>query len=535
MLFLRPVRIILLGLLAISSISYGLRLYAQQSGKLTPPPKPTSAKPSSAANVATPPDGPPFVVGERLSFNIGWSNFPTAARLELEVAERGQFFGLDSFQIKTKVETTGQVRSLFGEIDNQYTSYVSANNAVPHRVINSIRQGQKQNEETIVFDQTKQQAIFPDESTISIAAGTYDLPSLVYGLRLRTFPENGRQKFTALYGKDLVEIEAVVKARERITTQAGSYNTVCVKFYPQKNFSKYHAYVWFSDDGKKLPVMIKAKLSFGELRAELTSSTISVRPSTSLAKLNPQTDESGMRLPTGTAGTNGTNGKHSVEERALPFAVGERLNYEIAWGNFASVGRASFEVRQQGMLGSTRVFEFYGEATSTGAARTLVSVNDQLSSFASVDKLIPIRTDLRLREGKRTKQVSAVYNWPKGSITLSTGSQMTVRPGTFDLISLYYAVRATDLKIGETYNYQFLDANYRQQTVAIKPIKVETIGGPLGTKEALQLDIMTATPARSVFAQVWISNDAKRLPLYFVTRTRFGELRFQMTSAINTK
>jgi hypothetical protein len=534
--FLRSARIIIFGLLAISAVSFGLKLSAQKGG-LTPPPKPGSPKPTPTVTAATAPEGSPFVVGEHLSFNVSWSNFPTAARLEMEVAQRGQFYGQDSYQIKTKVETSGQVRSLFGEIDNQYTSYVSSNNAVPHRVVNSIRQGQKQLEETVIFDQSKQQALFPDESTVPIAAGTYDLPSLLYGLRLRALPESGKQRLYALYGKEVIEFEAVVKNRERVTTQAGTYNTVCVKFYPQRNLSKYRAYIWFTDDEQRLPVMIRAKVSFGELRAELTSVTISTRTTAPLAKLDPRTDESGRTLPLGTGDTNGTNGKHGGPsgERTLPFVVGERLIYDISWGNFVSVGRASFEVRQQGMLGNNRVFEFYGEALSTGAARTLINVNDQLSSFALIDKLTPVRTDLRLREGKRTKQSSAIYDRIKNSATLSNGTQVAIRPGTLDLISLFYTVRATDLKIGSTYNFLFLDANHRLKMVTINVVKQETIGGPMGTRDSLQLDILTPAPNQALLAQVWISNDHRRLPLYLATRTPFGELRFQMTSAANTK
>jgi hypothetical protein len=499
---------------------------------LTPPPKPTSPKPPSTNAANVPSNGSPFVVGERLSFSVSWSNFPTAARLEMEVAERGQFFGQESYQIKTKVETIGPVRSLFGEIDNQYTSYINVNNAVPHKVVTSIRQGQRQAEETIVFDHSKQQAIFSDDSTISMATGTYDLPSLVYGLRLRALPENGRQKLAALYGKELIEIEAVVTKRERVTTQSGAYNTVCVKFYPQKNFSKYRAYIWLTDDEQKLPVMIKAKLSIGELRAELTSATVTSRPSTTLSKLNTLTDESGKSLP---PGAGGTNGRYGGGEKGTPFTVGERLNYEVSWGDFVSVGRASFEVRQQGMLGKNRVYEFYGEATSTGAARTLVNVNDQVSSFASVDKLIPLRTDLRLREGRRVKQVSTVYDWSRNFALLSTGTQTAIRPGTLDLVSLFYAIRATDLKIGADNNFLFLDANNRLQMVTIRTVKQETIGGPMGNRETLQLNVLAPAPSLALIAQAWISNDDRRLPLYFAARTRFGELRFQMTSAVNTK
>ncbi len=528
MFFTRTFTRIFFWLLAVGALSCGLKLYAQQAGGLTPPPKPIETKNSASPTAETVPPGIPFVVGERLAFNVSWSSFATAARLDMEVAERGQFFGQDSFQIRTKVETVGQVRSLFGEIDNQYISYIDPKTALPIRVVNSIRQGQKQSEEVVIFDQARRQAIFPDESSVNISPDTFDLTSLIYGLRLRPLPEGGKQKFTALFGKEVIELEAVVKARERVTTQTGSYNTIYVKFYPQKNLSKYRGYVWLTDDAQRLPVLIQARLSFGELRAELVNAQTTTRPTAPLAKLNSMTDEAGgISIP----GINGTYNKFA----ALPFAIGERLNYDIAWGNFTSVGRASFEVRQQGMLGNNRVYEFYGEATTIGAARTLINVNDQISSFVLVDRLMPLRTDLRLREGRRIKIVSANYDWIRKTASLSSGSEVALQPVTFDLVSLFYAIRASDLKPGAAYNYPFLDANHRLQLVTIKVIKPEVIGGPMGNRDTLQIDIFLPGPSPILIAQAWITNDSRRLPIYFVTRTRFGELRFQMTNAVNTK
>jgi Protein of unknown function (DUF3108) len=523
MLSLRSVRqFFVIGLIAIGAISFGLKLHAQQGGGLTPPPKPTAPQSPTAA-IAT--DGAPFVVGERLLFNVTWLNFPTAARLEMEVAEQGQFFGQESFQIKTKVETTGRVRSLFTAIDDQYISYINPNTAVPFRVVNLIRQGQKQAEETVILDQNEQQAIYTDGTKLPIPSGIYDLPSILYGLRLRPLPQGEKIKLSALYGKEIVEIDVEVKARERITTQAGNFNTICIKVSPQKRFSKYRTTLWLTDDSKKLPVLLSANLPFGDVRAELASATITARPSPALGKLKVLTDESGS------PGINGTNGKHG-RESSLPFAIGEKLNYDISWGNFASVGKASFEVRQQGMLGSNRVFELYGEATTRGAAQTLINVNDQLSSFVLIDKLIPLRTDLRLREGRRNKQVTAIYNSTNNTATLSNGTVVAVSPGTLDLVSLFYAIRASEMKIGAIYNLPFLDANHRLRVATIRVVKQETIDGPTGQRDSWQLDILIG---QTLIAQAWVSNDTARLPLYIATRTQFGELRFILTSTINTK
>ncbi|MBS1791290.1 MAG: DUF3108 domain-containing protein [Acidobacteria bacterium] len=577
--FYKVARKIVVGLFTIAALGYGWTLYAyQQQGKLTPPPKPADSKPFSGPNnpsslpgVVTPTnatpnaaasnyDGSTLRIGERLAYNVTFAGFAVAARLEMEVVEQGIFYGQDSYQIRTKAESLGQVRSLFGDIDHQYTAYVNPRTALPYRLVRSVRQGKTQTDDTVIFDQGKKQATFSDDTSVNISSGTFDLTSLLYAMRLQGVPESGKQKFSALFGKEIVEFEAIFKGREQLVAQTGTYNAIQVKLYPQnKKYKKYRGYVWFSDDAQHLPVAIKATLPFGELRADLTSATISVPSATPLAKVKEWIDESGTnRSPNGggvsSVGVPSNSGKTSPgsgDPRGsklpgaesgntdpapnLPFGVGERLNYEVAWGQFSSVGKVSFEVRQQGMLGANRVFEFYGEASTVGAARSLISLNDQANSFVLVNSLLPVKTDLRLREGRRTKLMTATYDWSDKTVALSSGTSVKIQPGTLDLLSLFYAIRAADLKPGKSFPFSFLDANHRMQYVVANVVKQETIGGPMGTQDTLQIDLVTPEPTQILLAQVWISNDSKKLPIYFATRTRFGELRFQMTNATNTK
>src|SRR5262249_6059723 len=146
-----------------------------------------------------------------------------------------------------------------------------------------------------------------------------------------------------------------------------------IKFYPKGKYSDYRGQIYISDDSQRLPVMVKAKLPIGEARAELTSVTFVSRSETPLAKLDSTPEEKARpsrSLITLVPGTNGNgnskgngagpppaNGAKSgldaesaPEPKDYPFVVGERLNYDISWGGFSSVGKASFEVRQQGVL-----------------------------------------------------------------------------------------------------------------------------------------------------------------------------------------
>jgi hypothetical protein len=502
----------------------------QSVGGFTQPPKPQPPKVEKLATSSS--EAGPFIAGERLSYNVSWSSFMTAARLEIEVADRGAFFGQEGYQLRTKVESIGDVKAIFFEMYNQYTTYANTKTLLPYRAENTLRQGMKQTDETVLFDQVGHEARFQDETTLALPPNTYDFISLLFAIRQRPMTEGWKQSFTALYGKQLVEVQVEIKKRERVISQAGSYNAVRVEITPrEKQFSKYRARVWFSDDAQRLPVSLVAQLPFGEVRAELTNATLTQRTVPPRIQNAPlvEAPEGGTINPMPTNGHGKPGGP-----RILPFDLGERLNYEIAWGNFTSVGRASFEVRQKGYVAERRLFEFAAEAVSIGAARAVINVNDQLISYADADTLEPIKTDTRLREGRRTKMVAAEYDWQAKEAKLPNGTVIPIPAGTLDFVSLFYTVRAADLKIGAEFSIPFLDANHRLYTVAVRIVKTETIGGPLGSRECFQLDVLTPDKTQ-LLAQAWISNDARRLPLYIATRTRFGELRFQLATVVSPR
>jgi hypothetical protein len=502
-------------LCAFAGLSCCYRLWAQ--GGLTPPPRPGATTPISNGSAES-----PLTLGETLSYNIGWSTYPTAARLDLEVVDRGAYFGQDGFELRTKIETTPSIRSLFLDLDSEYTTYVGTTKLLPYRLENSIRQGARRSDETIILDQAGRTVRFGDDKQINAPSELYDLTSLLYALRLQTFSPGTKQKFTAIYGQEIFEIEAEGRERERVTTQIGAYEAIGVSLdgkTKKTNLSKYRIKIWFSNDARRIPVLMTGRLPFGDLRVELANMTINQRPKQIIVK-----EKIGE-------GPKGPTEIYTEVERGRPFSVGERLNYDVSWSNFASIGKASFAVRQRGRIGSARIIELVGEASTTGAARSLIDVDDQMISFVEVNSLVPVRSEIRLHEGARIKETIAEYK-PDSSVRLNNGTHFKVQPQTLDLVSVFYNLRAADLKLGQIYNYRLLDANHRPANLIFKVIKQERIGGPLGSQDALQMDVYS-NEQKQVIAQVWLSNDVRRLPLYLAIRTRFGEIRFQLSSVVS--
>ncbi|HYE73430.1 MAG TPA: DUF3108 domain-containing protein [Blastocatellia bacterium] len=504
-----------------------LALWAQQSPGLTPPQRPESSQAQTAAK--SDPAKSPIQVGEKLSFNVSWSNFVTAARLDMELAGQGAFFGQEGYQIRTRVETVGYVRSLFAEVDNHYTSYVDVKTLLPYRVQNTTRQGTKSDDTTVTIDQQRQSAKYSDGSEIKLLASTYDLPALVYALRSRGLKTGEKAKFNTFYGTKIFEVEAEAKGTERLTTQAGEFDAVRIDLLAKgKDSQSYRVRLWLSADERRLPLLITSKPSIGEVKAELAQVSISsdrkvplspaqdASPDTGkVASLRPIISEVG-ELP-------------SEFERTLPFGVGERLSYDVSWLNLKSIGKVSFEVRQIGKLDKKRVFELVSEAHSEGVVRAVVNLHDRFVCYAETDSLVPVKTETFIQEGKRRKQVTADYNSNDLSIRLTNGTHFSAPAKTLDLVSLFYTVRASDLKVGSTLAFNFLNANHRQNSVEIKVVKVETIQTSFGPRSAIQLDIFNSQ-TKQLLAQSWISNDTRKIPLYFVAKLAFGEIRLQLAS-----
>ncbi len=501
----------------------------QSSGQFTPPTKTDPPKPV----LTTPTSARPFQVGEKLSFNVSWANFASAARLEMEVAGQGAFFGQQGYQLRTKVTTLGQTRALFNEVDNQYISYVDAKSLLPYRADNATRQGKTSEDDTITIDQQRRLARYGDQSELALPADTFDLPALVYALRLREFNEEAKPtKFTALFGKHLVDIEAQVKNRERVTTQSGNYDAIRIDLTARtKDKVEYKVRVWFSDDKQRLPVLMISKLSFGEVRAELAQ--VSLNPQLNKANMiavNTAWPEIVSRDPKIALET--AEATLSEFEQKLPFAVGERISYDVEWLNLGKIGKVNLAIQRRGSLDNRIVFEMVGELSTTGSARSIVNLDDTFKSYVHVDSLVPVRTETNIVEGQRRKQIVAIYK--DDSVRLDNGTHFDVKPRTLDLVSLFYAVRASQLTVGANQTFHFVDANHRPRAVTIKVAKQESINSALGPRDALQLDI-TYQENNQLMAQAWVTNDAKHLPLYIVTRLAFGEIRLNIKNVINGK
>jgi hypothetical protein len=452
----------------------------------------------------------PYQVGERLTFNVAFSSFVSAAHVELLVAARGTFFEREGIQLKGHVETTGVVNAALFAINNDSITYVDPTTGMPFRAQQIVRTASRASEKAADFNQP---AGAPPSQEATEFPGTYDFLSAVYRIRALPLSEGATYNLTVRGDGETYQIEVKVKGREIIRSNVGSFNTIVTQVR-LKGAHKYNFRAYFAEDQRHVPVLITAKLSAGEIRAELAGSELIPTPS-------PPPGQTPTPLPEPSAPASGNNALVGV-----PFRVGEQLNYQVYLPTIAApVARATFQVRARSKYFNQDGLLFTLNAETTNAVQTLFVANDTISSYVNPQTLLPFQTELNLSEGRTRVNTKLTINQDYGRVTTDKGERIEIPVGTHDYLSFFYLVRTFNLPIDKRNAISIL-VNNKPKTLFITALKRESIQLGSQTIPAIQLSLTTDDPQPDKFQlRGWLSDDRRRLPLRLTALTKIGSIR----------
>ena len=489
-------------------------LNAQQKSDLTPPP----FNPAS------------YRIGERLTYDVSFAHFMSAAHVELLVAGRGKYFDREGIELRAHVETTGIVNVALLALNNDYTTFVDAGTGLPYRSQQVVREAGKTLEARSDYNQPAGTEAIPTKSRTGEFPGTFDLLSAIYRLRAMPLSEGSVYFITARNESQEYPTEVKVSGRELVKTKVGSFNTVVAKLNAKKAGLS-NIRVYFSEDEWHVPVLITAKHSEGEIRVELAASELTPTPAASVSGSNAS--QPGKPIPAdgrpviparGTPTTNVAN--TTGPSLNLPFNVGEQLNYRVFMGEGSqSIGSLSFSVSARGRYFNRDGLMFIATAQTTGEGARLFYVNDKVVSYVDPETLLPFRTELNMAEGKWRSNRSYNLDQNRGSVMTDKNIKIEVPVGTHDIVSLVYALRTFDLSPLKRNAISIL-AISQPRTLFITSQRRETIdlGGQKIT--ALLLTLTTDDPqADRLQLRVWVGDDSRHLPLRITAVTPLGAVR----------
>ncbi|HWP41933.1 MAG TPA: DUF3108 domain-containing protein [Blastocatellia bacterium] len=218
----------------------------------------------------------PFVVGERLSYEVSWSSFVVAGELTLETKERRSYNGIDGFHVTAQAQSVGIVSLMGYKVNDTYDSFLDAKTIKPFRAERRIRHGNKRDQSTVELDQERGTARLSDGRSIEIPEETYDLAGLLYAVRAMDLTIGKGRTVTLLEDDKLYTIQVVPEAREKVYTRAGEYNAIRISTKSMDRRGARDPYklkFYLTADARRLPVLITAEPTWGQVRVELTSAT----------------------------------------------------------------------------------------------------------------------------------------------------------------------------------------------------------------------------------------------------------------------
>lgn len=480
----------------------------------------------------------PYRVGERLTYNVSFSNFVSAAHIELLAAARGNFFGRDAIQLKGHIETTGMVNAALLAVNNDYITYIDPGNGMPFRGQQLLRAASRTSDTSADFNQPAGVAALPGKRTGEFP-GTYDFLSVIYRIRALPLSQNSTYLMTVRDGNDAYDLQLSVIGKVTIKTNVGSFDTIISRLRIRDNsqFNKYDVKVYFSDDQRHVPVLIIVHHPAGNIRAELAGSEFVATPPVPPAPgptpiaITPVTDPQRVITPPGGNVTPAAGGADSSSDSAaelgeLPFKVGEQLNYQVFLPNIAlPAATANFQVRAHSKYFDHDGLLFTLSAQTSNALQRLFVANDVVTSYVDPKTLLPFHTEFSLNEGRRRFVSKLAINQDYGSAVTEKGDRIEIPVGTHDYLSFFYALRTFSLAPPRRSAISIL-VNNKPKTLFISAIGRENVQLGKQTIPAIQISLTTDDADSDKYQlRAWISDDARRLPLRLTAVTQLGPIR----------
>jgi len=465
----------------------------------------------------------PYQVGERLTYTVSFSNFISAAHVEILVSSRGMFFGRDGVQLKGHAETNGVINAALFAVNNDYVTYIDPQNGLPYRAQQTIRESARTAETEADFNQPAGTVAIPPKTSDAFP-GTYDFLSLLYRVRALPLADGSSYALSIRDDKQMYRLDVHVGGHEVIKTNVGSFNTVVaqLRLKPPEGDS-YSIKAYFSDDQRHVPVLMITRISAGEIRVELAGSAfIATPPQPPVPRPTPSPSaalHTPLVIPPTAAASDPGIGD-------LPFAVGEQLNYQIFLPNIqAPVGTASFHVRAHSKYFDHDGLMFTVSAQTTNALQKIFAANDLITSYVDPKTLLPFHTEFVFNEGRRRFTSKLTLNQDYGTATTDKGERIDIPIGTHDYLSYFYVIRTFNLTPSRRNALSIL-VNNQPKTLFVTAMKRETIQLGSQSVPAIMVSLTTDDPQPDKYQlRGWISDDKRRLPLRLMANTELGQVR----------
>ena len=218
-----------------------------------------------------------LVPGEILTYDISWSDMLTAGTAIMEIKEEALLNGEPVLRLIVMTHSVGLLDKFY-RINDRLESVFDPGTMQSIKFSLDQSHGTRKKHRELVFDHEHNTVIskLNNEAPeiISIPDDVQDALSSLYYLRAKKNFVVGKTEIIEVHdsGKNWsVEVQAL--SREKISTLAGKFATIKVRTFPKYEgvfMNSGEIFVWFTDDSRRIPVLMKSTISIGAIVATLS-------------------------------------------------------------------------------------------------------------------------------------------------------------------------------------------------------------------------------------------------------------------------
>lgn len=213
---------------------------------------------------------------------------------------------------------------------------------------------------------------------------------------------------------------------------------------------------------------------------------------------------------------------------AVPFQLGESLTYDVRFGA-VKVGTGRMRVIAQD---DVRGRSAWHVRFSVSGGTFFYKVNDVYESWMDVVTLNSLRFKQDLNQGSRDRERQFEI-YPDRSVFVETTKNTEERPSVenpLDDGSFLFFIRTVPLEVGQSYTFNRYFRPDRNPVI-IRVLRRERIRVPAGTFDAIVLQPIIKTTgifSEGGQAEIWLSDDNRRMMLQMRSRLSFGSLNLYL-------
>lgn len=226
-------------------------------------------------------------------------------------------------------------------------------------------------------------------------------------------------------------------------------------------------------------------------------------------------------------------------EKVVPFRPGESLTYDVSWSEYLTAGSATFVVRDKRPSSNSTAYYVTAEGRPTPLMSKLYSLYYKADSLVDAYTLFPQRGSVFSQESARQRMKETRFDQSKRTATFQMKTSTTMvqdqpLPGpTHDGLSALVAMRTLTFAPGASTSMNVADSGYLYR-VTLNVAGKETVQTGLGAVPAWKVvpsirDAKGQAVGRGM--AVWISDDARRLPLKMQAQLPVGSFVFTLREA----